>query len=106
MNGVNVCFWRVFMNERYDETCKFLFLEGELNEFCSPGSADCEGKMRLFLTRVFANRRVIFCFLEEEANDENITTVIAIPQDKTLPCMLFKTEKGKILCYFAYDKMT
>ena len=41
----------------------FLFLEGELNECCSPGSADCEGKMRLFLTRVFANRRrVIFCF--------------------------------------------
>ena len=26
MNGVNVCFWRVFMNKRYDETCNFLFL--------------------------------------------------------------------------------
>ena len=96
MNGVNVCFWRVFMNKRYGETCNFLFLEGDLNECCSSGSADCEGKMRLFLTHVFANgRRVIFCFLEEEANDEDITTVIVIPQDKTLPCMLFKTEKVK-----------
>ena len=44
------------MNKRYDETCNFLFLEGQLYECCSPGSADCEGKMRLYFPNMCLRR--------------------------------------------------
>ena len=109
MNGVNVCFWRVFMNKRYDETCNFLFLEGQLYECCSPGSADCEGKMRLYFPNMCLRREdmmnvVNVCFFEE-ADDEGTSTVIVIPQDRAMPCLLFKTKEVKF-CYFASDKMT
>ena len=99
MNGVNVCFWRVFMNKRYDETCNFLFLEGQLYECCSPGSADCEGKMRLYFPNMCLRREdmmnvVNVCFFEE-VDDEGTSTVIVLPQDRAMPCLLFKTKEVK-----------
>ena len=58
--------------------------------------------------RVFTNKRHdetcnFFCFLASEVIDESVITVVVVPEDPHIPCMLFRSEKEKfyfILFYF------
>ena len=48
-------------------------------------------------------RVIFFVFLASEVIDESVITVVVIPEDPHIPCMLFKSEKEKfyfILFYF------
>ena len=53
--------------------------------------------------RDMMKRVIFFVFLASEVIDESVITVVVVPEDPHIPCMLFKSEKEKfyfILFYF------
>lgn len=45
-------------------------------------------------------RVIFFVFLASEVVDESVITVVVVPEDPHIPCMLFKSEKKNFILFY------
>ena len=45
-------------------------------------------------------RVIFFVFLASEVIDESVITVVVVPEDPHIPCMLFKSEKKNFILFY------